>query len=101
MSFFVWRARKYQDLRSIAHDERNRAKRTATRVHMYALEMPFSVVVGAVLGSLADKRWGIAPWGVWVGLGLGVAAAVRAVLRMVQLQRSLDGADTATEAGDD
>ncbi len=86
-----WRDRKYRDLRQIAADGRD--KRTATRGHIYALEIPFSVIVGCVLGTFVDDRFGTAPWGFALFLAAGTGAAVRAIVRVIRWQRSLDEAD--------
>jgi len=89
---------RFKDLRAIAHDERNRHKRQAGRAHIYALEIPFSVIVGAVIGSAVDDYFKIAPWGLAVFLIAGVAAAARAIYRVIQWQKTLDGpADGAVE----
>lgn len=42
------------------------------------------VAVGVVAGIVADNAWHASPWGLLVGLGLGVVAAVMSVLRLVQ-----------------
>jgi F0F1-type ATP synthase assembly protein I len=42
------------------------------------------VAVGVVAGIAADDAWHISPWGLLVGLVLGVAAAVMSVLKLVQ-----------------
>lgn len=99
MSFFDWRDRQYRDLRQIAADGRD--QRTATRGHVYALEIPFSVIVGCVLGSLVDDRFGVAPWGFGVGLAAGTGAAVRAIVRLIRWQRQLDDDGPTTTGGND
>ncbi len=87
-NFDGWRNRQYRDLRQIAADGRD--QRNATRGHVYALEIPFSVIVGCVLGTLVDDRFGVAPWGFSVGLLAGIGSAVRAIVRIIRWQRSLD-----------
>lgn len=88
-----WRDKKYRDLREIAEDERNRHKREGGRAHLYALEIPTSVIVGAVLGKLADDHFHIAPVGIVLGLLAGVGAAVRAIIKVIAWQKSLSAGD--------
>jgi F0F1-type ATP synthase assembly protein I len=91
-----WRQKQYRDLRSIADDERHRMKRQAGKAHLYALEIPMSVIVGAVLGKLADDHFHIAPVGITVGLLAGLGAAINAIVRLIAWQKSLSAADDAT-----
>ncbi len=56
-----------------------------------ALEVPVSVVVGLLLGRVLEGYVpAIAPWGTWGGLGFGVAAAVRALYRLVKAYQRED-----------
>lgn len=58
-----------------------------------ALEAPVSVVVGLLLGRLLDSQVpALAPWGTFAGLGFGVAAAVRALYRIVKAYQREDEA---------
>ena len=41
------------------------------------------VVVGVMLGNMTDKWLGSTPWGVLIGLFLGMAAGVREIIRLV------------------
>lgn len=91
--FLGWRDRKYRDLRQIADDARDH--RTATRGHVYALEIPFSVITGCVLGTLVDDHFGTAPWGFSVFLAAGIGAAVRSIVRIIRWQQRLDAVDEA------
>jgi F0F1-type ATP synthase assembly protein I len=43
-----------------------------------------TVGVGTVLGILADEQWSLAPWGLLIGLGLGIGAAVVSVVQLVR-----------------
>ena len=94
--FFGWRDRKYRDLRQIADDARDH--RTATRGHVYALEIPFSVITGCVLGTLVDDHFGTAPWGFAAFLAAGIGAAVRSIVRIIRWQKGLDDADGTPQA---
>jgi F0F1-type ATP synthase assembly protein I len=97
-----WREKKYRDLREIAEDERNRQKREGGRAHLYALEIPTSVIVGAVLGKIADDHFHIAPIGITLGLLAGIGAAVRAIIKVIAWQKSLSAGDPpATPMPDD
>lgn len=104
MSVEDWRQKQYRDLRAIADDERNRMKRQAGKAHLYALEIPMSVIVGAVLGKLADDHFHIAPIGITVGLIAGLGAAISAIVRVIAWQKSLSAAehhDATPPAGED
>jgi F0F1-type ATP synthase assembly protein I len=96
VSFFDWRDRQYRDLRQMTADARE--QRTATRGHVYALEIPFSVIVGCVLGTLVDEHFGVAPWGFAGGLAAGIGAAVRSIARLIRWQRAVDAAETTESA---
>lgn len=64
--------------------ERGSVYRSYLRWSGKALEAPLSVVVGLGLGMLLERKLGFAPWGTWGGLFFGVAAAVRALYRIVK-----------------
>jgi F0F1-type ATP synthase assembly protein I len=97
MSLKDWQQKQYRDLRAIAEDERGRLKRRAGRVHLAALEIPMSVIVGVVLGNAVDERFHVAPIGITVGLLAGVGAAVNAIARIIAWQKreSLQEAQSA------
>ncbi len=83
----------YRDIKQVVVDAR--PKRNAGRAHLYALEIPTSVIVGCVLGKLADDHFGIGPWGFVVGLLAGLASAVRSIVRLVAWQKANDEFDDA------
>lgn len=61
-----------------------------------ALEAPVSVVVGLVLGRVLEGYVpAVAPWGTWAGLGFGLAAAVRALYRLVKVYQREDARTAA------
>lgn len=97
--FSHWRDRKYRDLRQISADSRD--KRMATRGHVYALEIPFSVIVGCVLGTLVDDHFGTAPWGFAAFLAAGIGAAVRSIVRIIRWQKSIDDAEASSTTNGD
>ncbi len=100
MRFLQKRDDAYRDLRAIAEDEQNRARRNAGRGYMFALEIPFSVIVGAVLGKFLDDTFNTAPYGFAVFLCAGVAASVRAIMRVIAWQKSLDApASSSSSSG--
>jgi F0F1-type ATP synthase assembly protein I len=86
----AWRHRPdkgYRDLDTVATAPDAKANRHATRMHVYALELPMSVIVGAMLGHWADRQWHIAPWGITIGLVAGIGAAVRSIVRLIEYQK--------------
>jgi F0F1-type ATP synthase assembly protein I len=42
------------------------------------------VAIGVLVGLWADSAWGLAPWGLLIGLVLGTALAVVSVLKLVR-----------------
>jgi F0F1-type ATP synthase assembly protein I len=94
--FRARREARYRGLREVVKDGRD--KRNAARGHLYALEIPASVIVGVVLGVAIDKQFGTAPWGFVGGLLAGLGAAVRAIVRIIAWQKELDAHDPV---GDD
>ncbi|MDP2343245.1 MAG: AtpZ/AtpI family protein [Deltaproteobacteria bacterium] len=83
----------YRDLREVVKE--GRQKRDAGRAQLYALEIPTSVIVGCILGQLADTHLGVAPWGFPIGLLAGLGAAVRAIVRLIAWQKANDPDDDA------
>jgi len=58
--------------------------REAYRSARYAsigLELGVSVVLGMLLGYWVDGKLETSPWGLLVGLGLGITAAARSIAR--------------------
>ena len=58
--------------------------REAYRTARYAsigLELGVSVVLGMLLGYWVDGKLDTSPWGLLVGLGLGITAAARSIAR--------------------
>ncbi len=48
------------------------------------LEMALSVGVGLWIGQWIEKKWHFAPIGTYVGLSVGLLAAIAAVVRVVR-----------------
>lgn len=64
------------------------------RAHMWALasrysavgiEMAAAVGLGAIAGNWLDGRFLTAPWGLLVGFGIGLGAAMKAVARVIRM----------------
>ncbi len=58
---------------------------TAGMVGGLGVQLTTLVVGGGLLGHWADERWASSPWGVMLGLALGIAAAVVSVWRVGRL----------------
>jgi len=41
------------------------------------MAMALSIALGAFLGFYIDKKFGTNPWGLYIGLAIGIAAAFR------------------------
>lgn len=78
----------------------HRAKREASRGQLYVLEIPTSVIVGAVLGKLVDDHFNTSPWGFAVFLTAGIGAAIRAVVGVIRWQKSLSTGEPAVDTDD-
>jgi F0F1-type ATP synthase assembly protein I len=65
----------------------------------FAAEMGMAVGLGWWLGSLADKRWGIKPWGMVAGIVLFLFAALFHIARLlIRLQGEDDEVAVPNEA---
>ena len=53
------------------------------------LAMALSIAIGAGLGYYIDERFGTNPWGLYIGLGLGIAAAFRNLFFLYQRAKKL------------
>jgi ATP synthase protein I len=51
--------------------------RLLARVSSMGLAMVLATVLGLAAGYAADKYFGTAPWGFFIGLGLGIVAGFR------------------------
>jgi ATP synthase protein I len=49
-----------------------------------ATELVVSVCLGGALGWAADDHWGVTPWGLMIGLGIGFASGVLTVYRVAR-----------------
>jgi len=47
-------------------------------------------VLGYYLGTAADRRWASDPWGLAVGIALGLAASLRVTLQMIRRSSEMD-----------
>ncbi len=94
--FIEKRDAKYRDLRQVVEESKDR--RRAGKAHLYALEIPMSVIVGAVAGKFADDHFGIAPWGIGIGLIAGVGAAIRSVVNLIGWMKINDAEDETDAA---
>jgi len=55
--------------------------------------IPFVLLVGPVLGyylgAAAEQRWTVAPWGMAVGIVLGLLASARVTIQMIRRANTL------------
>jgi F0F1-type ATP synthase assembly protein I len=71
------------------------------RVSSIGIELAVATAIGWGLGLWADTSWDSAPWGQAVGLGFGVAAGMKGVLREARRYRQqLRAEATASKAVD-
>lgn len=51
--------------------------------------MALSIAIGVVVGYYIDEKFGTDPWFLYIGLGLGIAAAFRNLYLMYQRAKKL------------
>lgn len=72
--------------------------KTFGRVSTVGFELVLSVLVGLFGGRWLDEELGTAPWLQWVGLGFGLAAGIRSVVRVARIvRRDLEAETRPTE----
>jgi ATP synthase protein I len=64
--------------------ERERMWRLAGRYASVGIEIAVSVAIGTFGGMWLDTKLGTEPVLFWIGIGIGVGAAVRTVVRVVR-----------------
>lgn len=56
--------------------------------------IPFVLLIGPVLGyaigNAADQRWHWTPWGMGIGIVLGLLASARVTIQFIQQARTLN-----------
>jgi len=53
------------------------------------MAMALSIVIGVVAGYYIDEKFGTRPWFLYIGLGLGIAAAFRNLYYLYQRAKKL------------
>ncbi len=53
------------------------------------MAMALSIVIGVVAGYYIDEKFGTRPWGLYIGLGLGIAAAFKNLYYLYQRAKKL------------
>lgn len=51
--------------------------------------MALSIVIGVLIGYYIDEKFGTDPWFLYIGLGLGIAAAFRNLYLMYQRAKKI------------
>ena len=76
-----------------------RRAQAATRLKQAGLltAIPFVLLagpaIGYYLGAALDQRWPFAPWGLGVGIALGLLASARVTIEFIQQASRDDGDD--------
>ncbi|MFZ9888525.1 MAG: AtpZ/AtpI family protein [Myxococcota bacterium] len=81
--------------------EKGKAYRELMQAQVGAMEVGLSVVVGTLLGYWVDRNYETTPWGLFVGLLLGVITAGRTLYRISKqgLGESDDGDEKPPTGG--
>ncbi len=53
------------------------------------MAMALSIVIGVVAGYYIDEKFGTRPWGLYIGLALGIAAAFKNLYYLYQRAKKL------------
>jgi len=69
--------------------KRYRGRRELGQSGAVGLEIALSIVLPLLLGNWLDGRWGTGPWLAAVGFALGLATAVRALLRAMAAMKKV------------
>ena len=73
-------------------------KKVVGRVGALGIELGLSITVGYYGGRWLDAQFDTAPWLMWVGFFIGLAAGVKSLYLLVRkTQRELDNETTETE----
>lgn len=78
--------------------ETGRQLRIATDVGAIGIELAISPLIGLLGGRFLDRTFGTDPWLMYVGLGLGLLAGVRAVWKVVKRTKRVLDAKPETAA---
>ena len=73
--------------------EKTRILYRSARYASVGIEIGVSVVIGMGTGWWLDLKFGFGPWGLLVGFALGMAAAIRGMLRtykMIMLDHAIE-----------
>ncbi len=65
-------------------EEKSRAGYKALRHSSLGIELAMWVILGIVLGFWLESKWLPKPWGVLLGLGLGILGGARSLYRTVK-----------------
>jgi F0F1-type ATP synthase assembly protein I len=70
------------------------ARRTSLQQAGLLTAIPFVLLTGPVLGyylgSAVDRRWAYAPWGMGIGIVLGLIASARVTAQFIRQSRDLN-----------
>jgi len=82
-----------------------RRKSTGREFYKYwgiGFEFAVAVGLGFYLGAKADQRWGLDPWGLLTGGGIGFASGLYLLVKSSsQMMRDFDGASGGDDDGSD
>ena len=71
-------------------EEKTKAVYRSARYSSIGLELGVSVIIGMAMGYWVDSKFDSDPIGLFVGMGLGFAAAFRSIRRTLQILEAED-----------
>jgi ATP synthase protein I len=82
----IWNARRVSGTLAI-DPEAKKMWATAGTAGALGLELLLALAVGWFGGQWIDRKLGTAPWFQWVGLAVGVGAAINALVRVTRVYK--------------
>tara|TARA_Y100001934_G_scaffold276927_1_gene374538 strand:+ start:458 stop:694 length:237 start_codon:yes stop_codon:yes gene_type:complete len=70
-------------MKNKANSEKRRMWRLAGKYSSFGIELTFCIIVPTGIGNWVDDRYGVAPYGFYIGAVVGLGAVFESVRRLV------------------
>ena len=67
--------------------EKQRMWRLAGKYSSFGIELAFCLIVPTLVGNWADEKFDFGPYGLYVGMVIGLGAAFESVRRLIQFSK--------------